>query len=288
MKQSEQEWKRAAFKCAAMLCTAGFAFVFETSFVSAAEEEVRSKSPAVAAALLLQQDGTHDMAGQVVTCRAGETVGIWLKSRSSVRLTNAIVEGCDIGIVVTGRGHRVGPGDLTLEMAQGPAAHLNNVQVRAHTIGIFVSGNGGLISNNIVGGASYGIVVTGDENTVIGNESNDNVHDGFLITGDDNLLEGNTARRNRGVGIHVATMVPMVRDARPRLLSGARRFFFRDRRFIPFIQDQGLGNVIRGNTALENELDLAEFADCANPPEPPLENEWISNTFETRRPQCID
>jgi hypothetical protein len=58
-------------------------------------------------------------------------------------------------------------------------------------------------------------------------------------------------------------------------------------RFLPFIQDRGVGNVIRGNTALDNKHDLVEFANCADPPDPPLDNEWITNTFKTRRPQCI-
>jgi len=61
-----------------------------------------------------------------------------------------------------------------------------------------------------------------------------------------------------------------------------------DKRFLSFIQDRGLGNVIRENTALDNKRDLVEFADCADPPFPPLNNEWTSNIFRTRRPNCIE
>jgi len=170
--------------------------------------------------------------------------------------------------------------------------HVQRVGVRATTIGFFLSGNGGVVSDNIAEGTGYGFVVTGDDYLITGNQSNDNTEDGFLITGDRNRLEGNEARRNGGVGIHVARMVPMVQSIkRPRLFSDANTqfvFFRRNSRVLRFIQDQGLSNVIRGNTALENELDLAEFADCANPPDPPLENEWTNNIFETRRPNCIE
>ena len=136
--------------------------------------------------------------------------------------------------------------------------------MRVTTIGIFLAGNGSTVISNIVGGARYGIVVTGDDNTVINNQSNDNLKDGFLVTGDRNLLEGNEARRKGGVGIHVARMVPMVGD----------------NRFLSFIQDRGSSNVIRGNTALDNKRDLVEFADCADPPFPPLNNEWTNRRLQ--------
>ena len=225
------------------------------------------------AALLLQEDGIHDLSGQVIRCQPGEEVGIWAESSISLTIANVVIEGCEVGIMVTGRAINNMRGAMTQGVTQTWSAHVEGVTVqRDTTIGIFLSGNGSTATSNIVGGAKYGIVVTGDDNTLLNNQSNDNLQDGFLVTGDRNLLEGNEARRNGGVGIRVARMVPMVRD----------------NRFISFIQDRGLGNIIRGNTALDNNVDLVEFADCADPPFSPLDNEWTNNIFSTRRPKCIE
>ena len=115
-------------------------------------------------------------------------------------------------------------------------------------------------------------MVTGDDYTLIRNQSNENSKDGFLVTGDRNLLEGNEARRNGEAGIRVARVVPMIGN----------------NRFVSFIQDRGLSNVIRGNTALDNKIDLVEFAQCNLDPFSPLENEWSDNIFNTRNPECIE
>jgi hypothetical protein len=140
------------------------------------------------------------------------------------------------------------------------------------SVGILDAGTDSTATFNIVEGCKYGIVIMGDDNTYAQNKSNDNSEDGILVTGHRNLLEGNEALRNGAVGIHVARAVPMV----------ARN------RFLSFIQDYAFGNVIRGNTALNNRLDLSEFAECEPPPYPPLSNEWIENVFNTRSPDCIE
>jgi hypothetical protein len=185
-----------------------------------------------------------------------------MESRIAVTVANAVVEGCEVGIMITDGATESTPG----EEIQKPAAYVAGVTVRATTIGIWLAGNGGTATSNIVGGAEYGFVVTGDDYTLTHNQSNDNIHDGFLVTGDRNLLEGNEARRNQGSGIHVASMAPMV---------GKRRALF-------FIQDRGLGNVIRANLAMDNTRDLMEFAEnCEG-------NNWTNNIFETREPECIE
>jgi parallel beta-helix repeat protein len=201
------------------------------------------------AVLRIQEGGTHDLRNRVIRCRSGQEVGIELLADSPVELTGAVVEGCRIGILVTG---------------DGPAAVLNTT-VRRVEVGVVLAGNGGSFTGNIVGEADYGVVVSGDDYALIGNTVRDNRADGFLVTGDRNLLEGNTVIRN-GIGIHVASAAPMV----------ARR------RFLGFLRDRGVGNVIRANTALDNRLDLREFAeDCED-------NLWTGNVFETAIPDCID
>src|SRR5690349_1382283 len=231
------------------------------------------------AAVLLQTDGVHDFGDQVIRCQRGEQVGIVATVSVSLTIVNAVIEGCEIGILVSGGANGSPPstnnstaGPVTQNTKQKWSAHVQGIKMHVTNIGIFLAGHGSTASYNIVGGAKYGIVVTGDDNVLIGNQSNDNLNDGFLITGDRNLLEGNEARRNGGVGIHVARMVPMIGN----------------HDFLSFIQDRGLSNIIRGNTALENKRDLEEFADCISPPFPPLNNQWSNNTFNTRRPDCIE
>ena len=253
-----------------VLCMLAFLMIALDGFFIEASGQTGDQ-PGPPAALLLQEDGIYDFSGQVIRCQPGKEVGIWAESSLSVTITNVVIEDCEIGILVTGSASN--SNDRRGDVTQKGSAHVEGVTLRhVTTIGIFLAGNGGTATSNIVGGAKYGIVVTGDDNTLVNNQSNDNLQDGFLVTGDRNLLDGNEARRNGGAGIRVARMVPMVRD----------------NRFISFIQDRGLGNIIRGNTALDNDLDLVEFADCADPPFPPLSNEWTNNIFGTRRPKCIE
>jgi Periplasmic copper-binding protein (NosD) len=258
-----------------VLCTlACLTIAFEGSFVSAVGQTVNPRPPA---ALLLQEEGSYDLGGQVIRCQPGEEVGIWANSSPSLTIANVVIEGCDVGIVITGNASNGGVtndlrGGIIQDITPKWSAHVQGVRMSVATIGILLTGNGNTVAGNIIIGARYGIVVTGDDNKIINNQSNDNLQDGFLITGDGNLLEGNEARRNGEVGIHVARMVPMIRD----------------NRFLSFIQDPGVGNIIRGNTALDNRRDLVEFADCAPHPFPPLNNEWTDNIFRTRRPKCID
>jgi parallel beta-helix repeat protein len=255
-----------------VLCMSVFVTIaLEGSFMKAVGQT--GNPPRPRAAVLLQEDGIHDLRGQVIRCQPGEEVGIWAESSLSLTIANVVIERCDIGIVVTGRATNSMNRGVNQDGTQTWSAHVKGVRVQqVKSIGIFLAGSGSTATSNIVGGTTYGIVVTGDDNTLIDNQSSDNLKDGFLVTGDRNLLEGNEARRNGGVGIHVARMVPMVRN----------------QRFLSFIQDRGLSNVIRGNTALDNKLDLVEFADCENPPFPPLNNEWTNNIFSTRQPNCIE
>ena len=250
-----------------MWISAYLMIILEGSFVSVVAQ-TRNLTPAPAA-VLLQKDGTYDFGGQLIRCQRGETVGIWAESGTYLSITNVVVEGCEIGIVVTGAATKDAPGDAAQGLSQRSSGHVQGVRVRHNTIGIFLAGSASTASNNIVGETTYGIVVTGNDNIVTENQSNDNTKDGFLVTGDRNLLEGNEARRNGGVGIHVASVLPIVGVGR----------------FVSFIQDRGLANVIRGNTALDNRRDLVEFAENCEDPFPG--NQWISNVFATRRPTCI-
>src|SRR5262245_47044950 len=138
-----------------------------------------------AAALTLQREGTYDLADQLVRCQPQQKVGVWVESRS-ITIANAVIENCELGIVIFASRPATG-----VDSTKEATVHVTGAKVEGTIVGIFVSGNGGTVSHNIVTGARYGIVVTGNDYTLIGNQSNDNSADGFLVTGDRNLLEGN-------------------------------------------------------------------------------------------------
>jgi parallel beta-helix repeat protein len=217
------------------------------------------------AVLRVEGDGTYDLRGRVVRCEQGKPVGLWVEGRRAITLANVVVEGCEVGILV--RAAATGEGS---DAGAEQRVHVQGVTVRATSVGIWLAGNGSIASENIVGEATYGFVVTGDDNVLTDNRSNDNSVDGFLVTGDRNVLEGNKARRNGKVGIHVASMVPLV---------GNRKAVFP-------LQDRGQGNSLRANTALANRLDLRDFTENCLELEP--SNTWSGNTFGTRQPACIE
>src|SRR5215510_7083083 len=84
----------------AVLCVLVFLMIaLEGSFVRAVGQT--GDPPRPPAALLLQKDGIHDLRGQVIRCQPGEEVGIWAESGLSLTIANVVIEGCEVGIVVT-------------------------------------------------------------------------------------------------------------------------------------------------------------------------------------------
>ena len=202
------------------------------------------------AAFTLRENRTYDFGGRLVRCQPGQQVGIVAEGSGNIRVTNVVVEGCQVGVVTTGSG-----------------ATVANVDVRDTSVCMFVTGRQSTISSNQASHCMYGIVVTGNANTISDNQFNDNDADGILVTGDANLITRNEALRNRGVGLHVVRMVPMIADDS----------------FLSLIQDLATGNILQGNTAANNNVDLVEFGDCIIG----LPNNWTDNHFGTRRPDCI-
>jgi parallel beta-helix repeat protein len=202
------------------------------------------------AAFTLRENRTYDFGSQVVRCRPGQQVGIAAESPGKLAVTNVVIEGCEIGIV-----------------SSGHAASVFDVDIRDAVVCMLITGNNGTISNNKATQCAYGIVVFGHENTISGNEVTDNTADGILLTGDGNVVSSNQALRNRGAGIRVVRMVPMTAEGS----------------FLPQIQDLATGNVLQGNNAANNNVDLEEFGDC----DKGLRNSWTDNQFGTKNPDCI-
>src|SRR5262249_40437333 len=124
----------------------------EGSFVRAVGQTGDPHRPP--AALLLQKDGIHDLRGQVIRCQPGEEVGIWAESSLSLTIANVVIEGCEVGIVVT-RGATINmrgdmvqgltPNTLSSSAAiksqsgQTWSAHVEGARMRVTTIGIFLA-----------------------------------------------------------------------------------------------------------------------------------------------------
>jgi len=202
------------------------------------------------AAFTLRQNGTYDFGSRVVRCQAGQQIGIAAESSEHLLVTNVRIEGCEIGII-----------------SAGHATGVFDVDIRDTSVCMLITGNHATISNNKAIQCAFGIVVFGDDNAISGNEVIDNTADGILILGDANEVTGNRVLRNRGTGIHVVRTVPMIGEGS----------------FFPQIQDLATGNVLQGNNATNNNVDLEEFGDCAVG----LTNSWTDNQFGTKQPDCI-
>lgn len=69
---------------------------------------------------------------------------------------------------------------------------------------IAASGSGHIINgNHSVGNGTYGIYLSSDHCTAIGNTCNDNTKRGITTWGDGNVITGNTSRRNGETNIHL-------------------------------------------------------------------------------------
>jgi parallel beta-helix repeat protein len=151
-------------------------------------------------------------------------------------VTNVVIEGCETGIA-----------------SSGHAVRVSDAGIRDTIVCMFIMGNDMTISNNRATQCMYGIVVFGNENTIRDNEVTDSGADGILVTGDANVVGGDQALRNRGTGIHVVRMVPMIAEGS----------------FLPLIQELATGNVLQGNNAANNNVNLEELAtatkDCIIP-----------------------
>jgi parallel beta-helix repeat protein len=201
------------------------------------------------AAFTLRENGTYDFGSRVVRCQPGQQVGIAAEGSGNLVVTNVVIEGCEIGIASSGH------------------IRVSDADIRDTVVCMFIMGNNMTISTNRATGCMYGIVVFGNENTIRDNEVTDNAADGILVTGDANVVSGNQVLRNRGTGIRVVRMVPMIAEGS----------------FLPLIQDLATGNVLQGNNAANNNVDLEEFGDC----DKGLRNYWTDNQFGTKNPDCI-
>ena len=183
--------------------------------------------------------------GQVVRCDEQHRVGLTIEGIRT-EVANAVTEGCEIGVV-----------DL------GHESRIVNVTPQSTSVGFYLGGFGGWVESNTAIRSGLAYVLVGHAYTLLTNRAWDSLHVGYLVTGHGNLLQGNEALRSGQAGFYVSWQTPGVRESQALL----------------FLKQKGVGNVLTGNTALDNGVDLAEVppkfqGDCD-------ENTWQDNTFET-------
>ena len=131
-------------------------------------------------------------------------------------------------------------------------------------------GSGGLILSNVVIGCRYGIVLSGNGVMVQSNGIYDSVLDGILVTGDVNTIWGNEVLRSKRYGINVIAAVP-------ELSAGS---------YLGTLRDPAGGNLIMGNVVQGSRYwDVRQWpTEC---PADLNRNTWHSNVFGTRN-TCLN
>ena len=168
-----------------------------------------------------------------IVCGPGQTVGLWINSRSRVIARNMTFQDCPIGIKVE---------DTDVE-------HRIEGMVVSGAIACIVSGGSrdrgcdaprGAILNNTLTGCDFGIIKFGGSTQIFDNRITQNRLDGVVLGGDCNEL-----RRNR-----------ITNNGRDGLVLPAKAIFFGPSRFLLRFLDLPranviVGNVINGNTVTD-------------------------------------
>ena len=206
--------------------------------------------------------------GGPVRCQTGQRVGVWVEQVPAGGLPRLAVEGCEVGMVVA---DVAGGGDAFASRAiAGVRITASAAAVPACQVGLWLRGRDGHFAGNVVIGCQYGIIVSGDGYMVQSNSIHDSLLDGILVTGDWNTLWGNEVLRSKRHGINVIAAVPL-------LSAGVA---------LPVLQDPALGNTIMGNVVLGSRAwDVRQWpTEC---PSELNGNTWHSNVFRTRN-TCLN
>jgi hypothetical protein len=169
------------------------------------------------------------------------------------------------GVVGNADGARIHGNDITGNLRGGLA--LSGFG-GATAEGAVISGNDLSDTGGFPGGAGFGIAITTDGVSVIGNVANNCAQPGIVLTGDSpfpaakrSTIRDNTTLNNGRAGI---TSLSSVDGDRPR------------------------DNLIQSNTSFGNGgLDLAENIRGAGPAADCL-NTWKDNDFDVAAPDCIE
>ena len=217
--------------------------------------------------------GLAGLVGRVIRCERDKPVGLVVQGARGARLEHVRVEGCEVGVVI----EPPAEGETGAQPSDAAAFEVSGVTATQTLVSIWNIGHHTLAEYNQVGGGQYGIVITGHDSVYRYNIVHRNTIDGFLITGSFNQVYANDVQYNGGVGIRVASMLPMV--DKNLLVKRLRQW--------------GRENVIVWNTILNNHHDLYEF--IADGQVPCQDNYWgvlpdgtpAPNTFRTAYPSCI-
>jgi hypothetical protein len=224
------------------------------------------------AAMVLEADAALIGNAQVLRCRDGQRVGMWLKP--GAQLSNIIITNCLVPVVSEGGGADLS--HLTLQGAVGTPefpALLREIGMQGMTalsVCLWLRGAQGTVVANNASNCHFGAYVSGHQYRIQGNIFHHNAYDGLTLLGDRNeVTENNQLLSNKMNGINVVQQVGQLSSTW--LVKG--------------LPDLAAGNLIRGNTATGNGLDLREWpvgSICTQPI-----NTWENNTANKRNPTCL-
>ena len=203
-----------------------------------------------------------------VRCQGGQRVGVWVEQVPADGLPSLEVEGCEVGMVVA---DVIGRSDaVATRSSTGARITASATAAPVCEVGLWLRGRDGHFEGNVVIGCRYGIVVSGDGYMVQSNKIHDSLLDGILVTGDWNTIWGNEVLRSKRHGINVIAAVPEVS-------AGA---------YLGTLRDPAAGNTIMGNVVQGSRYwDLRQWpTEC---PAEFNRNTWHSNMYKTRN-TCLN
>jgi parallel beta-helix repeat protein len=153
---------------------------------------------------------------------------------------------------------------------------------RIHQVGIFVRGSGNLVDKNrVINGSFGGINIDGmsgfgDDNRIVNNVVEGNTQYGVgLWEARNNLIKGNVVSENGGAGIMlIASCTGNLVEQNQVVNNNGDGIL---------VDEQSTDNKIVGNTVTGNGNGTTSF----DLHDESSDNIWVSNTFNTRRPDTI-
>jgi hypothetical protein len=196
--------------------------------------------------------------------RLGEAPGARINGMSLHNNTVGIISFSFGGIVGNADGARIHSNDITGNLRGGIA--LSGFG-DATAEGAVISGNDLSDTGGFPGGAGFGIAISTDGVSVIGNVANNCARPGIILTGDSPFpaARRNTIRDNTTLNNEIGILALSSADG-----------------------DRPRDNLIQSNTSFGNgDQDLAEVIRGAGPAADCL-NTWKDNDFDVAAPDCIE
>ena len=290
-----------------LLTAAGGAEAVECGAVVTGTEQLQEDLICTTDPALTLSGGSLNLRGHAVVCD-GTVEGVVLEGEGA-RLSNGVVAGCEMAVLVEGDGRhvvagvtvsvedpdpdddasaegvRVSSNDNRVLNSQVLLGGTNAVRVNGdrnrvfgNTVGaaergVRVDGAANVVARNVIGGVGEGIEVRGERNHISRNHIAGALDQGIELRGDGSRVVGNLAVDAEGDGISVFSS--------GNLVSANGVFSNGDDGII--VTATSSGNRIVNNRALGNATDLTDQNSGCD------DNVWAGNVFDSADPDdCID